>query len=103
MTRSAGEVAISADIARENARRMGHTAANEVKILALHGILHLAGYDHERDAGEMARKEKQLRQQLRLEAGLIERVKSERVKIERVKLERVKTRTGVPARRRSTA
>ena len=102
-SRVAGEIAISSDLARENARRMGHTAANEVKILALHGILHLAGFDHERDAGEMARKEKHLRQQLRLEAGLIERVKIERVKSERVKLERVKTRTGVPARRRSTA
>jgi len=98
MGRSAGEVAISADIARENARRMGHTAANEVKILALHGILHLAGFDHERDHGEMARKEKRLRQQLKLEAGLIERVK-----IERVKIERIQTRTGVPAKRRRTA
>lgn len=98
MGRSAGEVAISADIARENARRMGHTAANEVKILALHGILHLAGFDHERDHGEMARKEKRLRQQLKLEAGLIERVK-----IERVKIERIQTRTGAPAARRRTA
>ena len=98
MRRSAGEVAISADIARENARRMGHTAANEVKILTLHGILHLAGFDHERDYGEMARKEKRLRQQLKLEAGLIERVK-----IERVKIERIQTRTGAPAARRRTA
>jgi probable rRNA maturation factor len=77
--RSAGEVAISADIARENARRLGHSAANEVKILALHGILHLAGFDHEHDHGEMARKEKQLRQRLKLEAGLIERLQSEGV------------------------
>jgi probable rRNA maturation factor len=103
MRRSAGEVAISADIARENARRMGHSAANEVKILALHGLLHLAGYDHERDAGEMARKEKRLRQQLRLEAGLIERMKIERVKIERVKIERVQTRGRSPATKRRTA
>lgn len=72
--RVAGDVAISADIARENAARLGHFVADEVKILALHGILHLAGYDHERDNGEMARKESQLRQQLKLEAGLIERV-----------------------------
>jgi probable rRNA maturation factor len=96
-------VAISADIARENARRLGHSAANEVKILALHGLLHLAGYDHERDAGEMARKEKRLRQQLRLEAGLIERMKIERVKIERVKIERVQTRGRSPATKRRTA
>jgi probable rRNA maturation factor len=103
MRRSAAEVAISADIARENARRLGHSAANEVKILALHGLLHLAGYDHERDAGEMARKEKRLRQQLRLEAGLIERMKIERVKIERVKIERVQTRGRSPATKRRTA
>jgi probable rRNA maturation factor len=70
---TAGEVAISADIARESARRMGHSVADEVKILVLHGILHLAGFDHERDNGEMARKESWLRRQLKLEAGLIER------------------------------
>jgi probable rRNA maturation factor len=69
----AGEVAISADIARENARRLRHSVADEVKILALHGILHLAGFDHERDNGEMARKESRLRRQLKLETGLIER------------------------------
>jgi probable rRNA maturation factor len=71
--RVAGEVAISADIARQNAGRLGHSAADEVKILALHGILHLAGFDHERDNGEMVRKEIQLRRQLKLEVGLIER------------------------------
>jgi probable rRNA maturation factor len=70
---TAGEVAISADIARENARRLKHSVADEVKILVLHGILHLAGFDHEHDNGEMARKESRLRQQLKLEAGLIER------------------------------
>jgi probable rRNA maturation factor len=72
--RLAGELAISADIARDNARRLGHSPADEVKILALHGILHLAGFDHEADHGEMARKESQLRRQLKLESGLIERV-----------------------------
>jgi probable rRNA maturation factor len=71
--RSAGEVAISADIARENAMRLGHSVAQEIKILALHGILHLAGFDHECDNGEMARKEKRLRQQLKLGIGLMER------------------------------
>jgi probable rRNA maturation factor len=71
--RMAGEVAISADIARENAARLQHEVADEVKILALHGILHLAGFDHERDHGEMARKESLLRRQLKLEIGLIER------------------------------
>lgn len=70
---SAGEVAISADIARENARRLGHSVADEIKILVLHGVLHLAGFDHEHDHGEMAREESRLRQQLKLETGLIER------------------------------
>lgn len=68
-----GEIAISAEIALQNALRLGHSPAQEVKILALHGILHLAGFDHERDNGEMARKEQKLRQVLRLPVGLIER------------------------------
>ncbi len=70
----AGEIAISADIARENALRLGHSPAQEIKVLALHGILHLAGFDHERDNGQMARKEARLRQALRLPSTLIERV-----------------------------
>ncbi|HEX3353230.1 MAG TPA: rRNA maturation RNase YbeY [Terriglobales bacterium] len=69
----AGDIAISAEIAKQNARRLGHSAAQEVKILALHGALHLAGYDHERDQGLMARKEAALRQSLGLPVGLIER------------------------------
>jgi probable rRNA maturation factor len=69
----AGDVAISAEIARKNSLRLGHSVAQEVKILALHGILHLAGLDHERDNGEMARKEMKLRRALGLPTGLIER------------------------------
>lgn len=69
----AGDVAISADIAAQNAARLGHSPALEVKILTLHGILHLAGFDHERDNGEMARKEARLRATLRLPSALIER------------------------------
>jgi probable rRNA maturation factor len=80
----AGEVAISADIALQNAARFGHPPAQEVKILALHGILHLAGFDHERDNGEMARKEATLRRALRLPAALIERVQREGVQPARV-------------------
>ncbi len=68
-----GEIAISADIAAQNAISLGHSVAEEIKILTLHGILHLAGFDHERDNGEMARKELRLRRVLRLPAGLIER------------------------------
>jgi probable rRNA maturation factor len=69
----AGDVAISADIASRNAAELGHTTAAEIKILALHGILHLAGYDHERDEGEMARKEERMRKVLGLPGGLIGR------------------------------
>ncbi len=69
----AGEIAISAEIAMESARELGHRAADEVKILVLHGLLHLRGYDHERDDGEMARRERQLRVRLGLPSGLIER------------------------------
>jgi probable rRNA maturation factor len=70
----AGDIAISLDIAAANARSLGHTLAEEVKILVLHGILHLAGYDHESDNGSMAAKEARLRRQLGLPAGIIERV-----------------------------
>lgn len=73
----AGEIAISADIAMENSRQFGHSAAKEIKILALHGILHLAGWDHERDNGEMARKEAQLRRRFNLPANLIQRVENQ--------------------------
>jgi len=69
----AGEIAISADIALQNATRLGHSTPLEIKVLALHGILHLAGFDHERDNGRMARKEAHLRSLLRLPTALIER------------------------------
>lgn len=69
----AGEIAISAEIAAQNARALGHSPAEEIKILVLHGVLHLRGYDHECDNGQMARREKHLRAQLRLPLGLIER------------------------------
>ncbi len=74
----AGEIAISAEIAAKNARALGHSPAEEAKILALHGILHLRGYDHECDNGQMARREKQLRAKLHLPVGLIERAEGKR-------------------------
>jgi len=73
---SAGDIAISADIAAKNAASLGHSAAVELKILTLHGILHLAGFDHERDNGEMARKEARLRVTLGLPSALIERTQT---------------------------
>lgn len=70
----AGDIAISLEIAGRNARRLGHSVADEVRILALHGILHLAGYDHEQDDGEMAEREMLLKRRLALPEGLIARV-----------------------------
>jgi probable rRNA maturation factor len=70
---NAGDVAISLEIARENAKSLGHAVSDEIKILILHGILHLAGYDHETDGGEMAAREHGLRKVLRLPVTLIER------------------------------
>ena len=69
----AGDIAISAEIAKQNAQGLGHSQAEEIKILVLHGVLHLAGYDHENDDGVMARKEAKLRKALGLPVGLIER------------------------------
>ena len=69
----AGDIAISGEYAARNARRLGHSLSDEIRILALHGILHLAGYDHENDSGEMARRELLMRTRLKLPTGLIER------------------------------
>jgi len=69
----AGDVAISVEIAARSAAELGHTVAAEIKILALHGLLHLAGYDHEKDDGEMARREERMRKLLGLPGGLIAR------------------------------
>ncbi|HYN15247.1 MAG TPA: rRNA maturation RNase YbeY, partial [Terriglobales bacterium] len=68
-----GDIAISAEFGARNARRLGHSPADELKILILHGLLHLAGYDHETDGGAMARKEARLRRALGLPTALIER------------------------------
>jgi probable rRNA maturation factor len=69
----AGDIAISATTARRNALRFGHPLADELKVLILHGMLHLAGYDHEHDRGEMARREERLRRALGLPMALIGR------------------------------
>lgn len=68
-----GDIAISAEFAARQARKVGHRISDEVRILALHGVLHLAGYDHENDNGEMVRREERMRKKLNLPAGLIER------------------------------
>jgi probable rRNA maturation factor len=69
----AGDIAISLQIATANAQALGHTLESEIKILLLHGLLHLAGHDHEADRGEMAALEQKLRAKLKLPLGLIAR------------------------------
>ena len=69
----AGDIAISADIASEYAFQLGHSLDEELRILILHGVLHLAGHDHESDGGEMEALESELRDKLKLPSSLIER------------------------------
>jgi probable rRNA maturation factor len=69
----AGDLAISVPAARRQAAEQGHALSTEIKVLILHGLLHLAGYDHEIDTGRMARRERLLRGRLGLPLGLIER------------------------------
>jgi probable rRNA maturation factor len=61
-----GDIAIAPVVARRNAPRFGRTFGEEMRILILHGMLHLMGYDHETDAGEMDRRERRLRRALGL-------------------------------------
>jgi len=70
----AGDLAISFDTAEKQAEEHGHTLRDEIRILMLHGLLHLNGMDHEVDGGEMAAREAELRVRLRLKRGLIARV-----------------------------
>jgi probable rRNA maturation factor len=68
-----GDIAIATGVAARQARREVHSERTEWRVLALHGLLHLLGYDHERDAGQMARVERRLRLKAGLPAGLIAR------------------------------
>ena len=70
---SLGELAISFDRAKAQAQEFGHGVQEEIGILMLHGVLHLAGMDHETDRGEMARAERRWRRRLTLPLGLLER------------------------------
>jgi probable rRNA maturation factor len=69
----AGDLAISVHTARKQAVEQNHSLSTEIKVLILHGLLHLAGHDHETDNGKMARRERLLRTRLNLPQGLIER------------------------------
>jgi probable rRNA maturation factor len=73
-TKHAGDLAISLETAARQASAYGHTLRDEVRILILHGLLHLSGQDHETDNGEMAAREASLRRELRLPTTLIERI-----------------------------
>lgn len=69
----AGDLAISVETAARQAAEHGHSTEDELRILMLHGVLHLAGFDHETDKGEMRAREAELRARLKLPLGLIER------------------------------
>jgi probable rRNA maturation factor len=104
---SGGDIAISAQIARENAQRYGHSLGAELKILVLHGMLHLAGYDHESDDGRMASAEARLRSQLKLPASLIHRThssgKASKAQLTVAKARAAKTRRKPAAAKRVTS
>lgn len=71
-----GDIVISLDTAARQAEALGHDLDQEVRILILHGLLHLAGYDHETDHGEMRERESELRSRLGLVQGLIARAEA---------------------------
>lgn len=70
-----GDIVIATGVARRQGREAGHSYQAELRVLALHGLLHLLGYDHDSadDRGRMARIEQRLRRRGGLQAGLIER------------------------------
>jgi probable rRNA maturation factor len=68
-----GEIVIARGKARKQAKTLGHSLGTELRVLALHGLLHLLGYDHEADNGRMARVEARLRRKAGLPLGLIAR------------------------------
>jgi probable rRNA maturation factor len=73
-----GDIVIARGLARRQARDARHSEQTELKILALHGLLHLLGYDHEHDGGRMLRVERRLRRNGGLREGLIERTRAPR-------------------------
>lgn len=64
-----GDIVISVESARRNARQEGHPLRNEIRWLILHGVLHLLGYDHARDNGEMTLLELALRERMAVSGG----------------------------------
>ena len=78
-TRFLGDIAISRGIAGKQAKLLRHSLSSEIRVLALHGLLHLLGYDHDSDNGRMARAEARLRRKAGLPLGLIGRSTKGRV------------------------
>ena len=72
-SRVLGDIVIARGVARRQAREAGHSELTEWRVLALHGLLHLIGYDHEGDDGRMRREERRLRRKGGLREGLIDR------------------------------
>jgi probable rRNA maturation factor len=70
-----GDIVIARGVAKRQARDARHSEQTELRVLALHGLLHLLGYDHERDHGRMLRVERRLRRKGGLREGLIERAR----------------------------
>src|SRR6186713_1369167 len=70
-----GDIVVAAGVATRQAKDAGHSVQTELKVLALHGLLHLLGYDHETDDGKMALAEARLRKKAGLREGLIERAR----------------------------
>lgn len=97
----AGDLAISLDTAQGQAASFGHSLAEEVRVLMLHGLLHLAGMDHETDRGEMAAREAELRVKLKLPATLIERAGRPRQRTVPQKTAKKRAAFKKPARRRA--
>ena len=71
-----GDVVIATGVAARQARRAGHSLRTELRVLALHGLLHVLGYDHHGDRGTMARLEHRLRRKGDLREGVIERART---------------------------
>jgi probable rRNA maturation factor len=95
ITNFLGDVVISVDTARRNAAQEGHAARNEICWLILHGVLHLLGYDHEQDYGEMTRLEWELREALAV-AGEKRKTETRKSKVEsrKSKVENRRRRAG---------
>lgn len=66
-----GSIVISVEKAQEEATRYGHTIDEEIALLFIHALLHLLGYDHETDSGEMRKKEAELIEYFQLPSSLI--------------------------------